>query len=610
VFNLSSSILSPLDTLALGLGLKFIPRMPMSPKARLTSLLHSISQLKRRLSIALYFGHTPQSTPPDGIPYVTNSTWHPPDQLWTPTLNHYIRHVTELSTQCLQTTHAPYSPSDRLLYNTLLTLRRNTSIVIKPADKNLGLVVMDTSQYEQICLAHLNDSSTYIPVVDYDPKVLYGRLRFVLSQHNILYKKEVNPSRPRFVHTKLATSLLQLEKEKSLRVGPFYCLPKMHKGTSPLTGRPLVSSISTATYHTSVYLDNILKRILPKLSTICTSSQHVLRDVHKFCVPHDSVILCADVRSLYPSIPIDFGLAAVRNTLTRLNCFTPNDLELYLDLLEWVLRYNYCTFKGVIYHQIKGTAMGTPVAPTYANIVLFDMEHPVLERYPPLFYRRYIDDLFVILSRIIANSFVTDFNSIHPSIQLEAITIDSHGVFLDILFKLIEYDATNLIVSHSLYQKPINKYQYIPPHSQHKPSVFYNLILQELKRYHLLCESTDDFFTIVTAFRKRLTTRGYSPHLLTRALTALPLREQLLTKLLNPVQRPVSNVPPVVTLQLPRLFPKPLWRTIFTIPPVLTGFSDYRAVYGNKNIVIGEKLLPNIARLITRSLYNPATNTQ
>jgi hypothetical protein len=99
------------------------------------------------------------------------------------------------------------------------------------------------------------------------------------------------------------------------------------------------------------------------------------------------------------------------------------ELELYLNLLEWVLRHNYCIFKGIIYKQIKGTAMGTPVAPTYANFVMFDIEHPLLEHLPASFYRRYIDDLFAIIARNTAHIFVTNFNKVYPSIQLESIII-------------------------------------------------------------------------------------------------------------------------------------------------------------------------------------------
>ena len=39
-----------------------------------------------------------------------------------------------------------------------------SEVTIKPADKNLGLVVMNTSDYIQVCTSHLANTSTYLKV--------------------------------------------------------------------------------------------------------------------------------------------------------------------------------------------------------------------------------------------------------------------------------------------------------------------------------------------------------------------------------------------------------------------------------------------------------------
>jgi hypothetical protein len=56
-----------------------------------------------------------------------------------------------------------------------------------------------------------------------------------------------------------------------------------------------------------------------------------------------------------------------------------------MDLLNWVLSYNYCTFEDKAYLQIEGTAMGTPVATSYANIFLYGIEHKLLTKYKPTY---------------------------------------------------------------------------------------------------------------------------------------------------------------------------------------------------------------------------------
>ena len=480
--------------------------------------------------------------------------------------------------------------------------------MIKPADKNLGLVVLNTSDYEAMCLTHLSDKDTYTPVPHFSSNHIYAKLRIILNNHHVLYK-DANASPPTL--TKLASSLLQLQNNENLRIAPIYCLPKLHKGihAMPIPSRLIMPALLTATAATSEFLDRELQPILKLLKGVCTSSRHVIRDFYGARLPADCVFLCADVASLYPSIPIDFGIKAVKHTCQVLNCFPEAKLNLILDLLYWVLSNNFCTFKNVVYHQTKGTAIGTPAAVSYANIVLYDMEHPILERLRPSFYRRYIDDLLSALTRQLARELVDAFNAINSSIQLEAVTIgDTDCVFLDLAFTL-QYDDSFpfCTVSHKLYQKPINKYQYIPYMSYHQPHVFSNFITQELKRYLLACSYTADFKSLVSLFQQRLARRGYPPHLVDDILPTLPTRASLLDSLIsstaNARPKTPTKPPPIITLSVPKLYPDPDWRQVFKIPPDLTAFVEYKAAFGKTNTIIGHKNPPSIATFIVSSTH-------
>ena len=57
-----------------------------------------------------------------------------------------------------------------------------------------------------------------------------------------------------------------------------------------------------------------------------------------------------------------------------------------------------CKYNDKVYKQIDGTAMGTSVAPPFANLFLFILERILLLKYKEyiLFYKRYIDDIFFI----------------------------------------------------------------------------------------------------------------------------------------------------------------------------------------------------------------------
>jgi len=149
--------------------------------------------------------------------------------------------------------------------------------------------------------------------------------------------------------------------------------------------------------------------------------------------------------------------------------------------------------------------MGTPVAVCYANLVLFSIEEELLRNSDIVYYRRYVDDLFIIAERPAIENFFTTFSNKLSTIKLESITIGEQGVFLDLNIQLIK--DTNYKITYSIYQKEFNRYQYITTHSDHSTSAFQNIITNEIKRYCLLTKNRDDFVTQTNLFYSRLLAR-------------------------------------------------------------------------------------------------------
>ena len=86
----------------------------------------------------------------------------------------------------------------------------------------------------------------------------------------------------------------------------------------------------------------------------------------------------ADVVELYPSIPHDSGLEALRKALDNRenNKFSTDDLT---KMTEFVLKNNYFEFNGKVKNQISGTAIGTKSAPPYACIFMDQVETEFLK---------------------------------------------------------------------------------------------------------------------------------------------------------------------------------------------------------------------------------------
>ena len=140
-------------------------------------------------------------------------------------------------------------------------------------------------------------------------------------------------------------------------------------------------------------------------------------------LPEDIILVTVDVVSLYSNIPHDEGLKALDRFLNNYPD-TPLEKNYILKLNEFILKHNYFSFDddNMFYLQIKGTAMGTRMAPQYANIFVADLEEEFLITYPllPLRYFRFIDDIFFIWTHGEKKllRFHSTFNIRNPHIKL------------------------------------------------------------------------------------------------------------------------------------------------------------------------------------------------
>ena len=119
-------------------------------------------------------------------------------------------------------------------------------------------------------------------------------------------------------------------------------------------------------------------------------------------LPQNAFLVTLDVSSLYTNIPHNEGIDAYRHFLnTRDRNASSISTETLCDLLRMILTMNNFSFNDKHYLQTHGTAMGTRMAPSYANLFLAKFEMDALSRAPfqPFLWWRYIDDIFMIWTR-------------------------------------------------------------------------------------------------------------------------------------------------------------------------------------------------------------------
>jgi hypothetical protein len=224
------------------------------------------------------------------------------------------------------------------------------------------------------------------------------------------------------------------------------------------------------------------------------------------------------------------------------------------EMLHFVMNNGYCQFDGKFYKQVKGTVMGTPVAPPYSNIYIAACLEAVAKQqsaYWPRIYKRFIDDGFFIWEHGEATllAFLQLLNSILPNIHLTWKYSQSSIDYMDItVSKRTDCVGPSVGLKVTTYQKPHNQYMYIPWHSFHRRGVFKGFIKAELQRYAVTNTLPADFEHMKALFMQRLLDRGYPLHQLKSWFAAVDhsCRVDMLGKQSQPKQQACQ--PPVLVL--------------------------------------------------------------
>ncbi|CAJ0966626.1 unnamed protein product, partial [Ranitomeya imitator] len=306
---------------------------------------------------------------------------------------------------------------------------------------------MDKSHYTSIIQTQLSDVTTYQPI-DRDPTFDIAReIRQIVEK----YKDKG------MIDVKLSEYLINTQPMTPV----FYILPKVHKDLMNPPGRPIVASTNSLLSPLAITLDRILTPLLQNISSYLKDTTDFLSKLHAITpVVSGCTLVMLDVNRLYTCINHQRGIEAVQWFLTKYTNFSPDQLQFCVDLLVLVLHRNFFLFGDQYYIQKTGTAMGSNMAPPYANIFMAAFEetyvytHSLFQKYS-IYWKRYIDDVFMIWKgdEDLLLQFVSDMNSCVPnlsfSMQKSTISIN----FLDTMITL-EADG-NLDVD--LYCKPTDK---------------------------------------------------------------------------------------------------------------------------------------------------------
>ena len=193
-----------------------------------------------------------------------------------------------------------------------------------------------------------------------------------------------------------------------------YGQPKAHKDSLPL--RPVVPNITAPTYKLSKYLCEILQKSLSSKHNT-TSSFQLCEEVNGMVLPPGFIIISLDVVSLFTNIPRN---AVTKNIIHRWDEVKTNiNLDLFVEMVEFCMEASYFRYKNKFYLQTYGTAMGSPLSPILAEIVLENIIDRALASIPfkiP-FLRKYVDDFLMAVPANKINTVLEAFNKQEERLQ-------------------------------------------------------------------------------------------------------------------------------------------------------------------------------------------------
>ena len=493
IINLSSIDLSQEEIETLKYGFKFTP----TPTQNETELKADTKAFCRKLRLAEYFLDKDYTT--DESLVKNKSSFNPPrgrDKY----LDTYIDYTMNLP---LHQTHAKRYNMSWTQKRSVNKLKNLTDVIFKEADKGGAIVIMDKDYYGKKMLEMLQDKDTYKELPSNADKDTFKKISFCINKHkDVLTEKEKD-------------YLLEFSSKTS----NFYGLPKVHKcsfiidqvkkqnseyikllAPEDLKFRPIVAGPSCPTHRLSNLIDILLKPLLKHVKSYVRDDIDFLTKLPKN-ISKDEEFITFDVTNLYSNISHELGIKAISHWIDKHYSSIDKRFskEFIIDSIKIILENNTFNLGDRTFLQIKGTAMGTKMAPTYATLVLAYLEEMLYNKINQKFgkeygihfekqWKRYLDDCFYIhnSNKCKIETIHQMLNDLDKNLYFTIERSKSEIPFLDILVKNV---SGNIVTD--MYHKPTDTKQYLHFKSCHPRAMKMNIPYSLARRVCTIVSDTN-----------------------------------------------------------------------------------------------------------------------
>ena len=224
------------------------------------------------------------------------------------------------------------------------------------------------------------------------------------------------------------------------------------------------------------------------------NNQDFLESIRGIQLLPEECMVSYDVEALFTPVPVESAISIIKKHLEEdkeLHQRTAMSVYQISCLLTFCLNTTYFTFKGKIYEQVTGAAMGSPLSPIVAHHFMEDLETKVLATAPstPKIWKRFVDDTFTIIQKADKDAFLNHINSIDENIHFTYGDPKEDGSipFLDML--IIPDEEGRL--KTNVYRNPTHTDQYLHWDSHHAITSKYSVIGTLYHRAKTVCSNPD-----------------------------------------------------------------------------------------------------------------------
>ena len=338
-------------------------------------------------------------------------------------------------------------------------IRDNPNIKIVMADKNLGPCAMTTEDHnKEIWKTHLRHKERYQSLSEEEATI---RMKTNLQKYQTLMEDA-------FVDGNLPdhkdSFFFAHWEENKFKIPCAYLTMKIHK--KPIKSRLIIDIknrfMSTLSRWADYYLQMVLKLIPQKLR----DSQDLLNRLKaKSPFPPGTKIFTYDVEAMYDHIQLTDAIIVIQFWLNHFKEELPKNFynhDLLLKTLELIMSENVFQYNDMYFLQKIGIAMGTNVAPPYAELYYAYHEFKILfPKYPEIqLLTRFIDDGFVAWynkNNPFNQNWKTDerFNSFVADLSFNTLMFTNTLPTDKQIFMDLEITLTRGVVSSRTYEKPL-----------------------------------------------------------------------------------------------------------------------------------------------------------